>query len=86
MTLTIASPLELGASYVSPHADGALIRPSAIGGRLQSYCHTPALMATAVGSLISDRLGLDPDSAGSKLCDHLQVSFLAVPILACCDQ
>ena len=36
-------------------------------------------MAIAVGSLVSDRLGLDSNK-GSKLCDHLAVYFLAIPI------
>ena len=36
-------------------------------------------MALAVGSLVSDRLGLDTNRQ-SQLCDHLAVYFLAIPI------
>ena len=79
---TVASLAELDALYVSPHTGGAAICPSAIGLCEQAYCHTPALMALAVGSLVSDRLGLDTN-CHSQLCDHLAVYFLAIPTKIC---
>ena len=75
----LASPRELSASYVSPHRGGAVIRPSELGLSDQAHCRTPALMAVAVGSLVSDRLDLDTNHI-SMLCDHLAVYFLAIPI------
>ena len=62
-----------------PLTGGAVICPSTLGLSEQAYCCTLALMALAVGSLVSDRLGLDMNRS-SQLCDHLAVYFLAIPI------